>query len=537
VGVPALIAAMATGIAVWTLRPVVRLGGSGIARMTVALRADEQVASPTGGAITLSPDGTQLVYVGIRGSNPEQLYVRALDSLEAKPLSSTESATAPFFSPDGRWIGFFAESKLKKVSVTGAFLQTLCDAPAGKGGSWGPDDMIYFAPFNGSGLWRISASGGTCEEVTKLDRGKGEISHRWPQVLPGGQAVLFTAWTGPAPDEKHLQLLRLGTGERHVLVQSASTGRYIPSGHLVYSRNEALIAVPFDLARAEVTGPPVALEEFVQERIEGAQYAVSDFGTLAYLPGNPQWDLQRLVWVDGNGDIEPIPAPPRAYTTPVVISPDGQYAAVPITGSTIRIWSYDFSRATLTPLTSGPTSQVPVWTPDGKRIVYRGTRTGFRNLFWKAADGSGEEERLTTSQNPQTPGSFSPDGKWLAYHENSSTTGYDIWVLALDGDRKPQVFLKTPFNEGVPRFSPDDRWLAYMSTESGRPEIYVRPFPVSAGKWPISTEGGNEPIWSRDGRKLYYVNGEKMMAVDITTQPVFKAGLPRFLYEGRFESG
>jgi serine/threonine-protein kinase len=267
-------------------------------------------------------------------------------------------------------------------------------------------------------------------------------------------------------------------------------------------------------------------------------FAVSDAGTLAYVPGNPQWDTQRLVWVDSNGKIDPLPAEPRPYWTPAVISPDGQRAAVAIRGSTVSIWSYDFSRDTLTPLTSGRSSQFPVWTPDGKRIVYRGTRSGFRNLYWKAVDGSGEEERLTTSPNIQGPGSISRDGKWLAYYELDPVSGYDIWVLPLDGDRKPQAFLQTPRWEGVPRFSPDGRFLAYMSDESGRPEVYVRPFPNKDDvKWMISNAGGNEPVWSRNGRTLFYLQGQKMMSVDVATQPIFKPGIPRFLHEGRFELG
>jgi serine/threonine-protein kinase len=306
----------------------------------------------------------------------------------------------------------------------------------------------------------------------------------------------------------------------------------------VYSVNEALNAVPFDLASTKVTGPPVALKESARERTLGAAYAVSDAGTMAYVPGHPQWDTQRMVWVDGKGNIEALPAEPRPYWTPAVISPDGQHAAVAIRGSTVSIWSYDFSRDTLTPLTPGLSSQFPVWTPDGKRIVYRGTRSGFRNLYWKAVDGSGEEERLTTSPNIQGPGSVSHDGKWLAYYELDPVTGYDIWVLPLDRDRKPQAFLRTPTWEGVPRFSPDGRFLAYMSNESGRPEVYVRPFPNKEdGKWMISTAGGNEPVWSRDGRTLFYLQGQKMMSVDMTTQPAFKPGLPRFLHEGRFELG
>ena len=297
------------------------------------------------------------------------------------------------------------------------------------------------------------------------------------------------------------------------------------------------MAVPFDLARLAVTGAPVALEEYVRERTEGALYTFSDSGLLAYVPGSPQWDSEkRLVWVDGEGHVEPLPTPLQGYFPPV-ISPDGRQAAFAIRGPTHRIWIYDFSRATLTPLTSGPSSQIPIWTPDGKRIVYRLSRGGYRNLFWRSADGTGEEERLTTSENIQGPGSFSHDRKWLAFYEVAPTTGYDIWVLPVDGDRRPQPVLNTPFNEGVPRFSPGGPWLAYSSDKSGRREIYVRPFRVPGQEWLISTDGGNEPVWSRDGRRLFYVNGDKMMAVDITTQPAFSPGPPRMLYQGRFLSG
>jgi len=297
------------------------------------------------------------------------------------------------------------------------------------------------------------------------------------------------------------------------------------------------MAVPFDRARLTVTGPPVALGEYVREQVEGALYDFSDSGLLAYVPGNPQGQSdQRLVWVDGKGNVQLLPGPPQAYSTPV-ISPDGRYAAVMIRGATRRIWIYDFSRATLTPLTEGPSSDIPIWTPDGKHVVYRGTRRGYRNLYWRPADGSGPEERLTTSDNPQGPQSFSPDGRWLAFYENDNTTGFDMWVLRMDGDHTPQVLRKTRFNEGVPRFSPDGRWLAYVSDESGRQEIYVQPFQMPGRRWLISTDGGNEPVWSRDGRRLFYVNGDKMMAVDITMQPAFVAGSPRLLYEGRFQSG
>jgi eukaryotic-like serine/threonine-protein kinase len=523
-------------LAAWKLKSPVPPGGPPIARLAVVLSSGLQIAGLNFPAVALSPNGTQLAYVAAKGST-QQLYLRALDSLDAKPIPGTDGASAPFFSPDGQWIGFFAQGKLRKVSATGGSLQTLSDAPYGEGGSWGPDDTIYFAPSNISGLWKVAASGGKAQEVTKLDRNKGEFSHRWPQVLPGGKAVLFTFWTGPGWEEGNIAVQLLATGERRVLVKGGNTGRYVPTGHLVYSRAGALMAVPFDLTRLEVSdGPPTLLGEIVSEWAEGAHYTLSVSGSLAYVPDSPQRLEHRLAWVDRKGSVEPLPTPPRPYENPR-ISPDGRRVAVQIEEATIGIWVYDLSRATLTRLTTpDASSQAPLWTPDGKHIAYRATRAGFRNLFWNATDGTGTEERLTAGESIQTPSSWSPDGKLLAFTDQNPTTGINISVLPLEGDRKPQLFLRTKTNLFSPAFSPDARWLAYMSNESGRNEVYVQPFPGPGGKSQISTEGGREPVWARNGRELFYRNGDKMMAVDITTQPTFTVGSPRLLFEGRYET-
>jgi eukaryotic-like serine/threonine-protein kinase len=417
--------------------------------------------------------------------------------------------------------------------------QILCDAPNGLGANWGTDDTIYFVPFNTTGVWRVAASGGAPQEVTKLDRSKNEVSHRWPQVLPGGKAVVFTVWVGPGWDERSLQLQVLDTGERRVLAQGASSGRYVTSGHLVYNRDGAqkLMAMPFDVESLRVTGgPAVGLNEQVWEGgAEGAQFAVSTAGTLAYVPSYPARYERRLVWVDRSGKVEALAAPLRPYYDPR-ISPDGRQVAVSSEEGTERVWTFDFARSTLTALTTADSSsQAPMWTPDGARIVYRGTRKGFRNLFWKAADGSGEEQSLTTSENMKTPVSISPDGKSLAFTEVDRATGNDIWLLSLDGDHEARAILKTGSSEGSPEFSRDGKWLAYNSNETGRPEIYVQPFPGPGGKSTISTDGGVEPVWSRDGRELFYRNGDKLMAVAISTTPVFSAGVPRLLFEGRYE--
>jgi Tol biopolymer transport system component len=297
-----------------------------------------------------------------------------------------------------------------------------------------------------------------------------------------------------------------------------------------------LMAVPFDSQRLAVTGAAVPMVEGVlQFRSSGAaQYSLSSTGSLVYVPGGIQADQRRMVWVTRTGAEQPSNAPAHAYRGPR-ISPDGQRIAVAIEEQEAHVWLYDLSRETLTRLTfEGNSNLNPVWTPDGKRIAFTSNKEGPQNLFWQRADGTGGLERLTTSEYVNTPSSWSPDGQLLAFWEVNATTGWDIWMLRIS-DRKAQPFLQTPFNESVPRFSPDGRWLAYISNESGRYEIYMQPYPGPGGKWQISTEGGTEPVWNRNGRELFYRSGDKMMAVDIATQPGFAAGKPRVLFEGRYE--
>ena len=531
-----LIVAIGAGAIGWRLKPIPAPSNSAIARLTVTMPAGDRLADLDDPALALSSDGAQLVYVGMR-EGKQQLYLRVIDSIESNAIPGTDAASDPFFSPDGQWVGFFAQGKLKKVALASGTVQSLCDAPAAHGASWSADGWIYFAPTGASGLWKVSTSGGTPTEVTKLDHSKGEVSHRWPQVLGAGRAVLFTLWTGPGPDEKKIVVLDLATGERRALVEGGDTGRYVSSGHLVYARQDVLMAAPMDLARLAVAGSaPIVLAEQVYGGGEGAQYAVSDVGQIAYAPGNAKRLDRRLAWVDRNGRVDPLPLPPRPYSN-VALSPDGRQAAIQVDENTINIWIYDFARATFTPLTTavGGSSQAPIWTPDGTRIVYRGTRLGFRNLFLKTVDRTGPEERLTTKENTvQTPGAWSPDGKTQVFSEINQATGLDIYMLRLDSDGKTQPLMASPANESNPKLSPDGGWLAYMSDESGRDETYVQPFPQTGRKWQVSTDGGRELVWSKNGAELFYTNGDKLMAVDVTTQPTFSVGSPRLLFEGRF---
>ena len=266
-----------------------------------------------------------------------------------------------------------------------------------------------------------------------------------------------------------------------------------------------------------------------------AEFSSSTDGSLAYVPGGLSFDEGTLVWVDRKGVPQPLPAPPRGYLSPR-LSPDGQRLAVAIQGPNPGLWLYDLARGTLTRLTESTIIPRSIWTPDGKRLTFMFARSGAMNLYWMPADGGGAAERLTTSENVQYPGSWSPDGQLLAFSEANPTTGWDIWVLGLQGNRKPRPFLQTPANEYQPTLSPDGRWLAYASDETGRREVYVRPFPGSGGKVQISTEGGLEPVWARNGRELFYRSGDKMMAAAVETKPTFAAAKPKLLFEGHYET-
>jgi serine/threonine protein kinase/Tol biopolymer transport system component len=447
-----LLGLVIASLATWNLKPRPSPPPRPVSRTVITLPPGQQLAGlENGPAVALSPDGTHLVYVATQGGT-QQLYLRAMDNLEARPIPDTEGATEPFFSPDGQWLGFFAGQKLKKVSVSGGSALTLGDAPFAFGASWGSQGMIALARSVGSALQQVPDGGGTPQLLTRLE--KGEVNQRWPEFLPDGKAVLFTgAPTNASWINSRVAVLSVGTGERKNLIQGATHPRYASSGHLIYAQGGSLMAVPFDPQRLVVIGTAApVLEGVLQSSTSGAaQYSLSATGSLVYIPGSVQADQRRLVWVNRNGAEQPVAAPARAYVFPR-ISPDGRRVSVGITEQGTQLWLYDFGRETMTRLTfEGNVNLTSVWTPDGKRIAFQSNKEGPLNIFWQSADGSGGLERLTTSEYNNFPTSWSPDGQLLAFVEVNPTTGFDIWVLRLS-DRKAQPFLRTPFNESVPRF-------------------------------------------------------------------------------------
>jgi serine/threonine-protein kinase len=501
-------------------------------RLSIALPEGDVLADTNHMPLAISPDGSRIAYVASR-ENGRKLFLRNLGDSAPVLLAGAEGARMPFFSPDGQWIGFFTNRQLKKVAVASGAVQQITDTPAEpRGAVWTPDGTIYYAPHNISPLKKVPASGGSPTDVTQLDTARGEISHRWPQLLADG-SLMFSVWTGPGPDE-HSIFVQNPAGTRRQVLNVGDTPRFVAPGYLTYGRLDALFAVPWRDQNAPVGDvAPISLSELPRIENEGASdYVISTNGTLAYIAGGPARYSQRPVWVDRTGAVEPLPLPPRDYEA-VALSPDGSRAVLQIREGTIGLWLYDFARRTLTPFaTTDGSSQGAVWTSDGRRIVYRGTRQGTRNLYWKAADGSGEEERLTTKPDVvQTPTSVSPDGQWVAFSEGGGATPLGAtWVMRLVGDRTPRLFLANAVNG---QFSPDGKWMAYQSAESGSLEVYVAPFPGPGPRILVSA-GGDSPTWSAAGHELFYTRGDKLMSVAVTPGASLSVGAPRQLFEGRY---
>ena len=512
------------------------------------------LANVGGVDMAISPDGSQLVYVA-ELENTRQLFVRDLDEAEATPIPGTEGVGGnPFFSPEGGRVAFFAAGRLKKVSLAGGEPIILCDAPASRGGSWGPDDTIVFAATSGRvtagefslpvELYRVPASGGDPETLAMPDPSKGEREYRWPQMLPGGEAVLFTLF---GRDGFQIAVLSLADGEHRVIVKEGRNALYASTGHVVYGLDETLMAVPFDLERLQVTGSPVPVVETVREVANTAMdYTFSDSKTLVYVP-KALTDIdatqRRLVWVDREGTVEPLSLEPSTYRYPR-LSPDGQWlvAAVGIPVLAPHIWLYDLTGSSApTRLTYDGGNTVPIWTPDGTRVTFASSRRGQLNLFWRVSDSKvlDPPEWLLTGDNPQRPLSWSPDGNELIFSVTHPLTGLDLAVLDLRGPSKPRTLIETRFNEFDATLSPDGRWMAYVSDVTVDDEVYVLPYPRSDSDVPmrISTQGGTNPAWAPDGRELLYLQGNKMMGVRILqTRPRFTWATPEELFEGRFLS-
>ncbi len=508
-----------------------------VARLTLPVTTAAPLA--TGVPIVLSPDGKQLVYR--TDGNPARLYIRPLDGFEARPLAGAEGGYNPFFSPDGQRVGFVTEDgKLKWVPIAGGAPQTICDLPVAgwfDGSEWQPDDTIYFSSKT---IWRVAASGGTPQAVTTLDE-KSEIAHRWPQILPGGKVVLFTVQR-MLMNRFHIALESLETHQRSDLMQQRIYARYVSSGHLIYAEapgynaresSGSLMASAFDLKTLKVTGSALPIAENIVVSGDGsAQFALSTTGTLVYAVAGARGP-RTLVWVDRQGRPTPLPAPTRGYNYPR-LSPDEHRLAMSIVeGQQTDVWTYDLRRDIPARVTSDGTSDFAMWKPpDDKSLVFGSRKVGpVLNLYMQSADGTGDAERLAPSENGQFPSSLSNNGDVLLFNERS-LTGYAWHTSALNGKRISQPVITGPSQWYVgARISPDGHWVAYVSDEEGRFEIYVKSYASGQSKWKISAEGGKEVVWARDGRELYWRNGDKMMAAGFDDKKSVPPGKPRVIFE------
>ena len=528
--IPWVVAAGAVAVALLVVQGGSRGTGSragSVTRLDLDLPAGVELATVYPPAVVLSPDGTRVAFVGVfRGLR--QLYTRRLDQFETVPIRGTETANAVFMSPDGRSLGLItADLSLKRVSLADGLVTTVeHDAEFSAGAAWGADDRITFV--RAGALWQVPASGGPAKQLTTLDSGKRELLHAWPSVIAQGRILLFVSITGSSRGASHVEALSLATGRRRVIVESGTFPLYAPSGHLVFFRDGALLGAPFDVDRMEVTGPVVRVLEnlAVGTTMDAPFAALSNAGSLAYAPSDA--GTTRLVWVSRQGVEQPITETPRRYQYPR-LAPDGRRTVVTADGD---LWIQDIARATLTRLTSEQTvgNAFPVWTPDGTRVLFR-TLTG---MYWTAADGSGHPEAIAGSLSGDLPCSVSRDGDTLAFLRQTAQSSRDIYVLSLHGQPRPRPVVSTSAFEGGAQFSPDGHWMAYASDESGQMQVYVRPFPGPDRRWPVSTHGGTQPMWNRNGKEIFYRIGNKMMVVDVSGSADLTLSQPRQLFDQRY---
>ena len=518
---------------------------SGLARFVIL----PPEAAPLDGAgftrdLVISPDGQRVIYESLSQSTGRGLYARPIDQLAGTFLRGTEDGLGPVVSPDAQWVGFVTVGGvLQKVSMLGGTPVTLAELPGSALGlSWWPDDQIVFG-LSGvigadvpRGLFRVSADGGQIERLTTVDPEAGENSHGWPFIIPDRDAAVFVISTGAPQNTGQLAVLDLVTGDVTRLGLAGVSPHYVPTGHLVYaSEDGAVHGVPFDVATFEVTGSPVLLIDSVA--IEGsgaAHFSIADNGRLVYVPGTGGPARQRsLMWVDREGREEPLTAPQRDYVYPR-LSPDGTRVALDVLPQNERdIWVWNLAAETLSRLTFAAERDThPVWTPNGERILFTSERDGPAgvNVYWRAADGTGTAALVIESDLRLYPYAVTPDGtRMIAY----DTDAANLMLVALEGDEPPDVLLGTDFQEWHAALSSDGAWLAIESDATGQSEVYVRPFPdVESGQWLVSTGGGSEPTWSRDGRELFYRSVNGMMTVPIRTDPTFTHGTPAGLVRG-----
>lgn len=495
----------------------------------------ELILNWLGSPVDISPDGKTIAYSGFnQATGSRQVFLRPLDSFESKALPGVRAEDI-YFSPDGEWLYFFNDGSLYKISIDGGAPVRISAAQNPRGLSWGPDGGIYMAGGQVGGVVKILADRDSTMTVSTPDPALGEISHRFPCVLPDGKAMLVTVKykTTATFDDAAILAIDLATGEKKKIIEGGSFARYLPTGHIVYVRGGSIFVVPFDAGSLALTGPTRKLFAGGMMMMESgaASLAVSRNGTLVYAPGGPAPSRELSVdWLSMKGELTPLIKTPAAFGN-IALSPDRSKLAISINAANNDIWTYDIARSTMQRLTFGGGNHGnPVWTPDGKRVAYFAEKDGEIEIYWRTWDGSGKEEKLFAEKGHGLfPVGFSPDGRsFLYYRDDHGKT--DIWAVSPDSQGKPWPVLQTPFDEFSVKVSPNGRWIAYASAESGRPEVYVVPFPGGEGKWQITSDGSDVFEWNRDGSEIFYfADSGKVMAVPVSSGPSLEPGTPHLL--------
>jgi protein kinase-like protein/WD40 repeat protein len=510
-------------------RPFTRSTAGEVRQLSINLPADRAMWADVlpGNSFAISPDGKRIVYAG-----PGGLFIRDLDRLEMTPMAETKGARNIFFSPDGQWVGFGADGKLKKVRLTGGAVETICDAPALRGADWSEENTIVFSPNSNTGLFLVSAEGGVPRALTKVNA--GEASHRWPQFLTGGKRVLFTTL---GSDGVSVAEVPTSGSAIKTVVKHAFYGLFVPPDHLLYARGETIFAAPFDPQRAEVRGGELPLFQNVQINPFAAATAmhVSRSGAIVYLPLETADNNRQLVQLDRHGVERPISSERRAFQE-FALSPDGEHLAAMAGAVRPDLSVYDMKRDSWNRLTSEGNNLDPTWTPDGKDVIFSSAEGNLYTITRMAADGGGAAERLYQG-TWSVPSSVSPDGKFLLFDhkEPGPKASGDIWVMSLD-DRKTTPLIATDAEETRAMFSPDGKWIVYLSSVQGKvpPEIYVEPFPRNGQRFHVASSW--MALWSRGGRELIYESKHQVMAVDVKTAPRFTVGVPHVLFRNPYDS-
>jgi Tol biopolymer transport system component/tRNA A-37 threonylcarbamoyl transferase component Bud32 len=536
----------------WVVAAATTLAAAGLLLTRPAARKDERIqrfsmAPPDKAAFGLthaiSPDGRWIVFsAGIDG--PPRLYLRALDAFEPRPLAGTDEAGFPFWSPDSRFVAFFADGRLRKLDIASGSIQTICDAPQARGGSWGGDGTILFAPDLGTGLFRVSAAGGAPVAMTSPDRARGETSHRFPHFLPDGRHFLYYARTSGS-EKEWVYSASLDSKEGRPLLQAASSVFYSPDGYLLFVREGTLLAQPFDASRLRLSGEPVPVAEsmnYLGSSVPDgyAAFSAAKGGFLTYRSNTSS--TVRLGWFDRSGKLVEAVGPEGFYDDPA-LSRDGSRVVVDITNPKApqegtNLWILELSRGTFSRLTfGGGISAVGVWSPDGSEIVFARQKKVGIDLYRVSSTGSSPEVPLVVTDAFKSPDDWSRDGRYLIYETADPKTKLDLWVVPMKEGGKPFPYVQAAFDQAHAQFSPDGRFVAYTSSESGRDEVYVQTFPKLTGKWQISTGGGDQAYWRADGRELFYLRPDRtLMAVAVKAEAGFQASLPVALFATRTQT-